>query len=373
MKFKQLQLKLDLMKTLKKRYIAGAGILTAVALASCSSEEVSSPEKYDPSQISFNVVASRGTRSDVTTTSNIKEFCVTAYTEGKLLMDNVLVTRDGTSWTYSPAAYWPDQPVNFYAVSPDISDSPVIDSESTGTANINGYTNPGNIDLLYAVNIGEIQSGAPVNINFRHALAKVNVLLSSANTTINVKIKNVTIGNVYTKGSFSYPIKTTAAGSDVAGNWHNLSAMSDLAVFAATGTQGNVALTAEPVDLGESNASGSLDFILPQELGKLTYDASNKAFTGTYIAVDCEIYDKTTGGKLFPNTQTPSYLLAGDTGCGRILYPVTNSTVTEWKAGYSYVYKIAIDNPSVLFDGIQFGVTVDEMQSDSAIEYPSIK
>ena len=360
------------MKTIDRIKLSAACCFVALSFASCSSESESSLESYDPSQISFNVVAQRSTRGEVTTTANIKEFAVTAYTDGKLLMDNVLVTRKGTEWTYSPAAYWPDKPVNFYAVSPNIAESPDIDGSSTGTASINGYENPGNVDLLYAVNMGEIQSGAPVNINFRHALSKVNVLLSSANTSITVKVRSVAVGNVYTKGSFFYPRATTAPGSDVAGTWHNLSAIGDVSLFAAADEQGCVSLIGEAVDLGEDNSAGPHDFFMPQELGRLTYDAANKVFTGTYIAVDCEIFDKATGGKLFPNTQTPAYLLAGDSGCGRIMYPVTNSTVSQWNAGYSYIYKIAIDNPSVLFDGIQFGVTVDQMQTQSAVEYPSM-
>jgi len=332
----------------------------AIMLSSCSSNEEFSQEPVDPSVIRFNAVATRSSRGAVTTTANIKEFAVTAYTGGKILMDNVLVTRNGSEWTYSPAAYWPDTPVDFYAISPDVSNSADIEGVSIGTASINGYKNPGNVDLLYAVNAGEIQKGTPVNINFRHALSKVNIYLSSSNSTITVKINKVVIGNIYTKGSFFYPRSTTLPGGDVAGYWHSQSELENIQLFAATGASGNRALTPEATDLGESNPGGNLDFFIPQELGKLSYDAGNKAFTGAYIAVDCEIFDKATGGKLFPGSHTPPYLLVEATGCGRIMYPVTGSKVTEWKPGSSYVYNITIDNPSVLFDGIEFGVTVDE-------------
>lgn len=357
----------------RSRYAGGFAItVLGVMLSACSSEDEPSREVVDPSVINFNAVTPRLSRGEVTTTANIKEFAVTAYSGGKILMDNVLVTRDGTQWTYSPKAYWPDTPVNFYAISPNLADCPDIEGVTTGTASINGYRNPGNVDLLYAVNIGEIQSGSPVNINFRHALSKVDVYLSSANSTIEVKINKITIGNVYTKGSFFYPRSTTAPGSGSAGMWHAQSEMSNIRMFAATGPEGNIALTAEATELGEDTPAGAPDFFMPQELGKLTYNSNNQTFTGAYIAVDCEIFDKATGGKLFPGAQTPPYLLVEDTGCGCIMYPVTTGTLTEWKPGYSYVYNITIDDPAVLFDGIEFGVTVDEFQNGEPTEFPGM-
>lgn len=354
-----------------KNYVLASAIL-ATMVSSCTSEMEPTGEYYNPSEIKFNVVADRSTRGEVTTTANIQEFAVTAYTEGKILMNNVLVTRDGSEWTYSPKAYWPDTPVNFYALSPNPSDSIGITGASTGTASINAFKNPGNIDLLYAVNYGDIQSGAPVSINFRHALSKVNIQLSSSNKAISVKINKVEIGNVATQASFFYPRSSTSAGSDVMGSWHSQSSLSDITLFASAGTTGNYTLTSNPQDAGEISSDDSYEFFLPQELTKLSYDTSNQIFTGSYIAVDCAIYDTATGGKLFPNNQTPSYLLAADKTYGKILYPLTNSTVSAWKQGYSYIYNIAIDNPSVLFDGIEFAVAVDEFQNESLTEYPGM-
>lgn len=365
-------LKTNLIYTMKAKHYAGACAILAAVLSSCSSDMEPSGEYYNPSEIKFNVIADRSTRGEVTTTANIQEFAVTAYTEGKILMNNVLVKRTGSEWTYSPKAYWPDTPVNFYAVSPNPSDSIGITGASTGTASINGFKNPGDIDLLYAVNYGDIQSGSPVTINFRHALSKVNVMLSSANKAITVKINKVTIGNTATTGSFFYPRSTTSAGSDVVGSWHSQSGISEVTLFASAGSTGNYTLTADPTDPVGLNSADGYEFFIPQELSKLSYDSANKQITGSYIAVDCAIYDTATGGKLFPNNQTPSYLIAENTTYGRILYPVTNSTVTAWKQGYSYVYNIAIDNPSVLFDGIEFAVAVDAYQNEGMTEYPGM-
>ena len=354
------------------------GILTNAVMVSvmpsCADEDRSSLQPVDSSLISFSAVAPKvASRGDVTTTATIQNFAVTAYANRKILMDNVNVNRDGSRWTYSPAAYWPDVPVNFYAISPaDISASPDITGDGSGTASINKYNNPGNVDLLYAVNYGEIQTAAPVMINFRHALSKVDVLLSSANSGIIVKVRSVIIGNVYSQGSFFYPHQTTAANNTVSGFWHSQSMIGDVSLYSSPGKSGTLVLTPDPTDVSESNDGMDIDFFIPQELGPLSYDVDNKVFTGAYIAVDCEMFDKATGGKLFPGSHTPDNLLVTGTECGRIMYPATGGTLTQWKIGYSYVYNIAIDNPSVLFDGIEFDVKVDEFGDGNISETPSM-
>lgn len=349
---------------MKTQFITTAFAFAAVAalFTACSNDETSSaPEPVDSSVIGFTAIAPHAaTRTEATTTATLQSFVVYAFTEGKTLMDHVTVTRDGSSWTYSPKAYWPSTPVNFFALSPDISNSP--DILGNGTESINMYDNPGNVDLLYAANYGEIQKGTPVQLNFRHALSKVDVFISSNNTTFEVKVGKVTLGNIYTIGSFKYPKASTAAATpENIGKWVTLRRLTNVELFSSESAP--VALNSDPMDLGENNAAGSIDFMIPQALEPLSYNASNKSFTGAYIAVDCEIYDKATGAKLFPGTHTPDYLKVPGTGYGRIMYPATGSVIQAWKLGYSYRYNIAIDNPSVLLDGIDFDVTVDEYQN----------
>ena len=55
------------------------------------------------------------------------------------------------------------------------------------------------------------------------------------------------------------------------------------------------------------------------------------------------------------------------------MYPATGGTLTQWKIGYSYGDIILpIDNPSVLFDGIEFDVKVDEFGDGNISETPSM-
>lgn len=356
------------------RYLIGlaALVLSATAVTSCSEgNSISGAEPVDNSKISFTAVAPRNaaSRAAATTTATLQDFVVYAYTNNKLLMDHVKVTRDGSAWTYSPQAYWPDSPVNFYAYSPDITTSD--DILGNGTAHLDSYDNPGNVDLLYAVNMGEIQKGTPVLINFRHALSKVDVYLSTKNTTMDVKISKVTMGNVYNIASFQFPQATTAASTpDVTGKWTTYFKYGNITMY--DGGSAPATLTADPTDLGETNAGGSFDFFIPQTLNPLSYDDANKAFTGSYIAVDCQIFDKATGAKLFPGPNTPAYLKVPGTEDGRILYPTTGNVIKEWKLGYSYTYNIEINNPAALLEGISFDVTVDEYNDGGQMVYPNL-
>lgn len=358
---------------MKTHFFISLSILSlfAPALSSCSNNDNDSVyEPVDKSKISFSAVVPRNaTRVASTTTASIQNFVVYAFTDKKMLMNGVEVTRDGSSWTYTPEAYWPDQPVNFYAYSPEIKNSGNI--LGNGTANINSYENPGNVDLLYAVNKDEIQKGTPVIMNFRHAMSRVDVLLSSNNTQYDIKIKNVTIGNVYNIASFTFPQATTSASApEVTGKWTTYFKYGNITMFDAGETP--VTLTAEPTDLGENNESGNFDFFIPQELKPLSYDDTSKAFTGSYISIDCQIFDKATGAKMFPGPETPDYLVVSGTDYGRIMYPATTSTITNWKLGYSYVYNIEINNPAALLQGINFNVTVDEYNDGGQQEYPNL-
>lgn len=304
--------------------------------------------------ISFNALASKQPRSAATTTASLKSFVVYAFTGSKPLMEGVTVSRNGGLWTYSPTAYWPETPVNFYAFSPDISNSSQI--TGIGSNSIPDFINNGDIDLLYAVNIGEYEKPAPVAINFRHAFAKVDVMMSSSNVDIQVKVSHVSLCNIYTKGTFLFPQATTSPENPEAmGSWTDLSANQKILTFYAIDNESQVTLTSNPVNITE----GTLDtqFFLPQELTKV--ELAGNDYIGNFIQIDCEIYDTSSGAKLWPKSDTPSYMLVPHTDLGRLIFPLMTTNVEDWKMGYSYVYNIAINNPAVL-DAIEFEPTVDE-------------
>ena len=326
--------------------------LTALTLAVSSCSDDTEPEQTSQGKaIGFSAVAPKQSRA-ATTTATLNSFMVYAFTGSKPLMEDVEVTRNGGAWTYSPLAYWPESPVNFYAFSPDITDSPQISGSSAGY--IPNFYNHGDIDLLYAVNMQEYAKATPVALNFRHALSQVAVKLSSTNSSIQVRLYHVMICNMFFKATFDFPSETTAADTpEVTGTWSEYSNKQNLLTY--YNVDGYETLTRQPTDYTENNLKTS--FFLPQTIEPLTFE--NNTFSGAYIQVDCEIYDTSSGAKLWPKSNTPHYLLVDQSPCGRLVFPLRTANVDEWKIGYSYVYNIAINNPDVL-DAIGFAPTVDE-------------
>ena len=185
-------------------------------------------------------------------------------------------------------------------------------------------------------------------------------MLSSSNQRITVKVNHVSLRNLYLQGTFNFPTSSTLASTpDVLGSWTLLKKLGDILLFYAISTEDIVTLTPVPTDYTEGNLDYS--FVIPQPLSDVEF--VNSDYAGTYIQVDCEIFDTATGAKIWPNTKTPNYMLVPETSCGRIVYPTTSDKVKNWQPGHAYIYNIAINNPDVL-DKIEFDVSVDDFSID---------
>ncbi len=307
----------------------------------------------DSNAISFNAITEKVPRGATTTASTLKSFSIYAYSDNKLYMDDVTVTRVDGLWTYSPKKYWPANPVNFYAFSPDTKG--FTGETPTSAPKITNYTINGS-DLLYASNIGEIPKPQPVQINFRHALSKIDVLLASSNPDITVEVYHIIVSGMNGTGTFVFPQSTTSASSvETVGSWTNQNNPIDVMLFYAVDKASTVNLTSTPTNLTEGNLEWY--FLMPQQLEDVTL--SDGKLNGQYISVECVIHDKATGSKIWPNSQTPPYQTINQSEAGKLIYPVKFGPLTEWKPGYNYVYNITIKSPKEL-DEIDFDVTVDE-------------
>lgn len=337
---------------MKKTFIA---LLPLAALATgCSDNQQPDPgPSATGHEIGFYATAPKGTRAASTTTATLQDFLVYAYTDTSVIMDGVTVKRDGGSWTYSPAVYWPGVPVDFYAVSPASGawgSKPSGESESKSVVRLD-Y---GATDYLYAVALDQVESPAPVPLTFRHAMSKVAVMLSSTSNRYTVEVYHVSLNNISLSGEFTMPQQNTS-GTGGLGKWNGLSAPGkaltyyDIDGVAAT-------LTPTPVDLTEGNLNTS--YFVPQALQKLAYSPSS-GFTGSFMQIDCIVKDKATGEKVWPNENTPSYLLVEQTDCGRMLFPLSTPAVTSWQQGYSYVYNVVINNTYTV-DTIGFAPVVED-------------
>lgn len=324
-----------------------AGML--LTAASCSDNVVDAPDNpTDKGQIRFAAESAQYSRS-VTTTETLDAFTVYAFTEGQPFMENVKVTKSGNSWSYSPAQYWPTTPVNFYAYSPTT--WPGAEQGADPTQPIEYYNQYGYTDILYGVAMGQTQGGGPVVFNFRHALSQVSVnLRTDMADKLAIRVYGVSVENIKTKGVFTFPRETTAPGSDVRGTWTEQSGANTYMYFNAQALEDCLALTSEAQPANVITPG----LLVPQTLTPLSFD--NNMPQGSFIRVDLEIYDTSTGKEVWPNSETPDIQLAPSygNGVGTLYFSLATESVPEWVGGTHYIYTITVNEPNSL-QQIEFG------------------
>lgn len=320
-------------------------IISALFLAGCSESE--DMPAASGNAIGFSATAPKGSRASATTTATLQDFVVYAYSDTEQIMDGVVVSRNGGSWTYSPPVYWPASTVDFYAISPKIDGREGETSTSTADDNIIRGIPYGSTDLLYAVSLNQHEQPTPVNLTFRHAMSKVAVMLSSTNSKYDVRVQYVLLKNIYLKGDYSLPNQTTSETGAV-GQWSNVTQNADAMILYAA--EEPISLTTTPTDVTENNLDAS--FFVPQKLEPFVFSKTGN-FSGSYLEIDCEIIDKATGERIWPSEHTPDYLLLQSSSFGRMLFPLSTDDVASWEQGYSYVYNVVINN-SYIVDTIEF-------------------
>lgn len=335
--------------------------VSVMTLSSCVNSDAPSEEGMSRTDRQIRFAASTEmTRADYTT-NNLTTFNVYAYTgkatDPKVFMDNVVVTKNATNvWTYSPVEYWPaNESVDFYAFAP---------AEWLGSAtpitpvpydDIEGKT-----DIIYAVNPNMTgNNGSPnaqVHFNFRHALSKVIIKLSSTNTSLQVKVTNVALANIATKGNFHFPGVSTSGSvtPNSEGHWTDQNTPYTYLYHMAQAADDIITLTSTPNDLSADNLDlGGAKYLVPQTL---VWTTGATTSSDTYLTVMCSVYDAHTGTKLWPNANTPEEnIVEGSTyGDGLLKFPLSTTSFNEWQPGYQYVYNVVI-NSNTEMGAIEFG------------------
>lgn len=330
---------------------------TATFLSCTSAAEEGPVDEPAGRAISFAANTEFSRTGDITT-NNLKSFNVYAYTSisesPSILMNNVTVTKNGNNaWTYSPTAYWPSKgTVDFYAFAPA---SWVGTASPLGPVAYDSY--PGTEDIIYAVCTD--MTGGTVNpqvvLNFRHALSKVTVKMRSSDANLQVKVSNVVIANIMTKGNFHFPDQSTSGAqtSDNVGSWTDPNTPMTYVYHMSQSADDIITLTTTATDMSDTGLGlGGGKFIIPQAL---TY-RSNGLGQDTYLAVMCSIYDTESGVKLWPNANTPpENVVEGSTfGDGLLKFPLGTSQFQAWQPGVHYIYNLTI-NANEEMGAIEFG------------------
>ena len=263
-------------------------ILASMALVtSCSSDDEgakTSQEKGSP--ISF--YTSVGSRAVETTTANLTEFQTYSFQEGQAnYMDGISYKLSGGAWsTEAGTFYWPvTGDLHFYCYAPAAPGSEGVFTMNSTEQKVTGFvpytTAATQQDFIFAQATGNLKGNGTsgIDLNFEHALSEITVQAKNANTAYTVEVTGVKLGNITSKGDFTFP---TVAGGDAA--W---SLGQDKSEYTTEWTTANK-LTENASALDESNVAFML---LPQQL-----EAETKAIEGSYLALKVKITMQ--GGKV---------------------------------------------------------------------------
>lgn len=330
--------------------------IAALGLAACSNDDVVEINQSleDANTISFRSFATGMTRAaDVDLTTN--GFYVTALKQGQTpsaentYFDNVHFEGSST-YTSTNKYYWPSAyNLDFYAYSPAAAaESDVVRTDyKTFVITANG-TAENQVDFVYANTndwgkatlqggtdgshaMGAVDAG--VAINFRHAESKVIIKLKNTNPNVKFTVGQVTIGNLYNKGTFTYAsTNTDGTGHLTNAEWGTLRSGNDNAytsTFTQTVANGSAYSTS-------TSAQAGVDMILiPQTLvNATTYTPVNPEtpavddpFKGAYIKVQLRMQ----------NNNNDAYIIATSSTWQECMWPLA---ALQWQPGYKYIYEV---------------------------------
>lgn len=340
---------------MKKKGLFVMAAACLLAATSCSQDEVVGGNVLSNNEIGLLTrVDSRAVETKIT---NLGEFKVNAFQTGEAnYMNNVLYTTsdNGSSWTTAAGKFfWPvegDLHLYGYApAAPGKNGTFKIDKDAqTLTDFVPFETAAAQQDFVYAKSTGNNATNGTtgVELNFQHALTEISVAAKNSNTAYTVKVTGVKLGNVKTKGTFTFPSIANSAAS-----WTLSSATADVGSYETTWSNASV-LTSSVSTLDEANVAFML---LPQQLEK-----SEKASEKAYLALKVNITMQ--GGKVIRDGWA---------------YIGLN---TNWEMGKHYTYTLDFsdgagqdEDGKQLISGKDIKLNVKVAQwNEKAIAYPAI-
>ena len=411
-----------------KKFLFGTAGLLLIA-ASCSKNEVVEVNQ-DGNEIQFSVVANKATKAaEIYDNSNFKAFKVYAETADSdpaiyINGDNIEKNTSNVWENKSGLRFWPEASLNFYA----LQNAPANFKFTAGTAPTFEFTVENSVaaqkDLVYAVSMNQsrettvtgsadedpvVVEGAPVELNFRHALSQIVFQAKNTNPNLYVEVHGVKVVNVTGKEIYTLPKITTSniiveEGENAGGATDPVNDDSRRS-WAGTGTK-NVtyeissvtenkpvelvgATAATPSKLGGTTAHSMM--LIPQTTTAWvpTDQPTPAKQTGSYLMVNCVIWN-VAGESFNENTDLVIWGAKGE-GEDAPKYTAEPAWVAipatfEWKEGFKYIYTFIFDkgagydpNPGVDPDPqpaiipISFEVTVDDfnvVNSDIDMDVP---
>lgn len=279
---------------MKKKGLFMMAAACLLAATSCSQDELAGSSPLSGKEIvptaRMGEVATKAVETKIT---NLGKFTVNAFQAGEAnYMKNVEYTtsNNGSSWTTAAGKFfWPvegDLHLYGYApAKPGAGGTFKLDKDAqTLTGFVPFTTAAAQQDFVYAKSTGNNTTNGTtgVEMNFQHALTEISVAAKNSNTAYTVKVTGVKLGNVKTKGTFTFPSIANSAAS-----WTLSSTAEDVGSYETTWSNATV-LSNSVSTLDEANAPFML---IPQQLEK-SEQASGKAYLALKVNITMQ------GGKV---------------------------------------------------------------------------
>lgn len=285
--------------------------MAVAALASCTNDEVFDINKSN--KIQFDGFVNKDTRAVTNTDGDITKFHVFGYYGTTNVFNNVAVSKDGATWSYTNPVAWTANQYQFGAyATKNESDQLAAVAFADGKLTFTNYTAADANDLVAAVaavdNTG--LTNATVGFTFKHLLSKVKFALTNGTDKgYTMKVSNITF-NVLPAGTCVYDGAATWTPSGSASSLSFAGTTANIAAAATFTSEDHIVIPSQ--GLAEMKANFKVEF----------YDASsNKVDEKEYTNVALKLNDA--------GTET-------------------------WKPGYSYTYTANITSTT---NYIQFDVT----------------
>lgn len=367
-----------------KFYFVSA-LASMALLSGCSDNELASVETSQKTPIGFHTVGSQmGSRATIINSGTMKstDFRVFAFTKndaddndnipfmGHVADENghkgVTIKYFNSNWDYANASdshYWPETPLNFYAISPatfnysiNYSWNITKDSKTITYQSFDEYantSNPSSLDLMYAVTKNQKKSttAGKVNLQFKHILSQIVFQAKTKYDNMKVEIKDVYIHNVYRKGTFTFPSSTELSQS----NWAIDNAAS--AYGAKTYIVKDKNIVVKDKNTAEDISSENPSLFIPQELTAWKPAEMNKeaadAAKHSYLEINCRI-------------QQNGVYVFGKAGYTTLFVPF----YANWQPGKRYVYTLIFgggydEDGHPILSPINFEATAEDWVGDT--------
>lgn len=327
----------------------------ATVFASCSNEEeLANVSKSESNAIRFAGISGLSdTRTTPIGTTNLTttNFDVMAFMGNALFMGGkhvsgvsdhgVKIVYKTSAWDYADPdqmAYWPTEgDVDFYAVSPAISDGLVLDNgfayDMTSVAKTISYrtvdeynTTGTNHDVMYAVAKGrnKVNNGTTaVQMNFKHILSQVVFKAKTTSSILEVDVQSVKIHNFAVGGKFTLPEEDPKMS-----DW-TLSPL--MGAYTVKLNAANVKTNDAVVDLSDMN---SPMMMIPQQLTKWSTYSAGTAVPKIEADGKKECYLEIS----MKLKQNDSYLIGSAAEYKTVYVPFDNAT--GWEPGKRYIYTL---------------------------------